>query len=132
MTFFADENLSPRMVELLEVFDRRNRIRAHVDYFKAATPDVEWLSELATWDPRPALLCGDGRILRNRAELAALKDAQLTFVHLAPGWTNLLWEEQAWKIIKCWPHIVHEVTRTRVPAILEVTIKGKVSRKGSL
>jgi len=90
-------------------------------YFDAGTPDAEWISGLASWDPKPVVVGGDGRILRNKVELAALKRAQLTFVYLSKGWTNLPWGDIAWKIVKVWPTITSSVVRIRKPTVFEVT-----------
>lgn len=49
-----------------------------------------------------------------------LRQCDLMFVYLARGWITIGWEEQAWKIIKAWPAIVHSVSHTRKPTIFEV------------
>jgi hypothetical protein len=74
VSFFTDENISPRVAQLLEVFDPENEVRAHKDSFAKGTPDTQWLQQISTWTPKPVVVCGDGRILRNRAELAILKE----------------------------------------------------------
>lgn len=114
---------------MLEAFDRRHKVSAHDDYFGQATSDIEWLASIGCWSPKPVVICGDGRILKNKAERAVLRDQQLMFVYLAPGWTNLNWASDfAWKIVKVWPEIVSEVQRAREPTIFEVAPKSlKVS-----
>jgi hypothetical protein len=72
--FFADENISSQVVRLLEAFDRENEVRAHKAYFSQGTADTIWIPEVAGWTPKPVILGGDGRILRNPAELAALRN----------------------------------------------------------
>ena len=91
MIFLTDENISFRAARMLEHFDSDNRIRALEDHFPNGTKDPVWLAELGTWSPKPVVICGDGCILKNQAEAAALRDAALMFVYLAPGWTNLHW-----------------------------------------
>jgi hypothetical protein len=56
----------------------------------------------------------------------------LTFVYLVKGWTNLKWEDFAWKIIKCWPDVVRNVEKCRFPSVFEVTINGKIELIGTL
>lgn len=72
MIFFVDENISYRAAQILEIFDRDNEIRAHRDYFSPATPDVTWLAQISEWDPKPVVVCGDGRILRGDIVWAGL------------------------------------------------------------
>jgi hypothetical protein len=121
ITFFTDECFIYKANALLEAFDRENKIRALVDHFPRGTPDVEWLRAVASWDPKPAIVCGDARILKNKVERAVLKDAGVTFLCLAPGWTNLPWPTFAWKIIKVWPDVVQEVTRVLRPTVFEIS-----------
>lgn len=126
MRFFMDRNLPQQLARLLEAFDRSSEIR-HLDdsEFADTTADIDWLRTVGTWNPKPAVLCGDGRILRNRAEAQALREAGLTFFHLAEGWVNLPWAEQAWKMIKVWPSIVKDA-QPRRPTIYRVTVQLKV------
>ena len=129
MIFLMDENISPHAARMLGHFDRKNEIRALEDHFEKGTPDVVWLTEVATWDSKPVIVGGDGRILKNPAERAALRSADLMFVYLASGWTKLPWEEQAWKIVKVWPAIVQNVVKTRHPTVFEVSVRSlKVDR----
>ncbi len=121
MIFFLDESVPYPTARLLESFDRSNKIRALLDYFDAGVADVEWMEAVSQWDPKPAIVAGDGRILRNEAELATLKHAALSFVCLRPGWTELDWKKDfAWKIIKLWPSITAEVERAREPTLFAV------------
>lgn len=107
---------------MIEIFDHHNSVRAHNDSFADGTPDVEWISQIATWDERPVIVCGDSRILRNKVESQVLRDSRLTAVFLAKGWTKLAWDEFAWKIVRAWPSIVRAVTNTRHPAVFELKV----------
>jgi len=130
--FFADENISSQAAKLLEVFERKHEVRPHKAYFLPGISDTEWISQVASWEPKPAILGGDGRILTRPAELEALKQARLTFVFLAKGWTNLAWETFAWKLLKVWPDVVQNVERVRLPSLFQVTINEKVEHQGTL
>lgn len=132
MIFFADENISDRLAEMLDIFDRKNQVRAHKNYFEKGTPDIDWLREVASWDEKPILLCGDGRILKNKAERQVLKECDLMFVYLASGWMRLAWEEMAWKAIKAWPVIVKNVEHVLQPTLFEVSINGKIELKSKI
>ena len=120
MIFLADENFIVHAVRLLEVFDQENEIRHLTDHFSKGTPDTTWLNSVARWDPKPTVIGGDGRIIRNRVERAALRTADLSFIYLASGWTNLEWAVFAWKIVKVWPDIVRNVETARRPTVFEV------------
>lgn len=132
MIFFADENISERLARILDIFDQDNTVRAHGDYFPKGTPDTEWLRAVSSWDDKVVVLCGDGRILKNKAEKSILKECGLMFVHLAAGWPRLPWDEMAWKLIKAWPAIKKEVSDARFPMLFEVTVNGKVLQKGRI
>jgi len=122
--FFLDANISDRLARILEIFDVENQIRALSDEFAPNTPDVEWLGTLARESEKSAVLCGDGRILRNRAEAQVLRESGLTMFVLAPGWMNLRWEDQAWKMLKTWPRIVDNALKVRRPSIFRVPVSG--------
>lgn len=123
MIFFADENISHRAARILEIFDPKNEVRALEHCFEKGTPDTEWMRAVGTWSPKPTILGGDGRILRNKVECGVLHDCDLMFVYLASGWTKIPWEEFAWKIIKAWPSIVQNVAKALQPTIFEVKLK---------
>ena len=125
MIFFTDENIPKWAAYMLDIFDRDHNIRASVDYFDEGTKDEEWIRAVARWDD-PVAVCGDGRILKNRAERRVLKECGLMFVFLARGWTNLPWPDYAWKIVKVWPAIVKNVRQVRYPVLFEVTPRLKI------
>ena len=129
MTFVLDENISPRLAQILDIFDQQNEIRhlTHVDQRGAA--DVEWIGRLAKWQPVPAVVCGDGRILRNAAEAAALREAGLTFVILSPSWMKTPFYDQAWKLLKAWPIVVKSVSHAVNPTVFELPISGSKLRR---
>ena len=111
MIFFTDENLPTRMAPLLNVFDSDNAFLALEGKFDKGTPDKVWMSTIAHWEEKPVVLSGDGRILKNQAERAILRECDLTFVYFTSGWMNADWPTHAWKIIKVWPAIVRNVSR---------------------
>jgi len=110
---------------MLEAYDPSHQVRAFVDCFAAGTPDTEWLPQLLTWEPKPIILCGDGRILRNEVECAALRECNTHFVFLGEGFTKVSFHEQAWKVLKVWPRIVDEVRRARFPTLWEFRMKAE-------
>ena len=117
---------------MLNNFDRDNEIRASLDYFDEGTKDEEWMRVVASWDSSSVAVCGDGRILRNKVEKKVLKECGLMFVYLASGWTNLVWVQFAWKIVKVWPDIVKNVKQVRYPMVFEVTPRLKIQSRGRI
>ncbi len=115
---------------MLDQYDRKHEVRGLEDVFEKGISDIEWMHSVAAWSPKPAILCGDGRILRNKAELAALREADLTFVFLAPGWTRIPWSDFAWKIVKAWPAILESVKNASRATVFELRIQGKIQRSG--
>lgn len=141
MIFYTDENISKYAAYMLRIFEQRrqsqahHQIIAHLDKFKQGIPDIEWMKEIASWNDNSTTVavCGDGRILKNKAEKQVLKECNLMFVYLAPGWTNLQWPEFAWKIIKIWPDIVRNVEQANCPMLFEVASRSlKIKTMGHI
>lgn len=122
MIFFADENVPIHAARILNEFSRRDTVRYLTDDFEPGTPDTVWLPAIAQWDPTPAVLSGDGQILRNEVERRVLREANLTFVLLTKGWLNTPWADYAWKIVKAWPSILAETIRVRRPTVFQVSV----------
>lgn len=121
MNFFADANIPLRLVQILRIFDDRNTFEALVESFDPATPDEKWIAAIAERDPKPVVLGGDGRILKKPAQKAVLAEADLMYVYLAQGWTNLAWQEMAWKFLRVWPSVTSELNRMDKNHVLKVT-----------
>jgi len=133
--FFTDENISKKAAQMLDIFEPKHEVRACLDYFDEGTPDIEWIHAIASWNEGESTVavCGDGRILRNKAEKRVLKECKLMFVYLAPGWTNLQWPVFAWKIVKVWPDIVRNVEQARYPMVFEVASSSlKIQSRGRI
>ncbi len=133
MRFFFDRSMSKYLAQAIDKIDRENDIKHHDDdpRFGIRTPDVEWIKTLSTDDPPWIILSGDGSILTNNAELAALREAKLTFFCMSKRLTYMDICEYAWRLIKVWPIIVENSKRSLLrPQIFEVT--GGMSNKVDL
>jgi hypothetical protein len=121
MRFFFDRNMSPRLARMVDALETHHIVRSHDDddRFDSSTPDVEWIKALAGDDPPWVVVSGDGRILKNKAELSALKEANLTFFCLSKQWMHMKIYEQAWKLIKVWPDIVEAAKGTQRRAFMK-------------
>jgi hypothetical protein len=121
MKFLFDRNMSPRIARMIDAFDPEHSVRHHDEdpRLTATTPDVEWIRALGADDPPWVVVSGDGRILRNKAELAALKEAGLTFFCMSKAWMHMKIHEYAWKFVKVWPDVVDNA-KGIAPRLFEV------------
>jgi hypothetical protein len=123
MRFFFDRNMSPRLARMMASYAQgEHEVRAHDDdeRFTATTPDVEWLGALAADHPPWVILSADGRILRNRVERQALREANITFVSFG-RWAHMRFPEYAWKLVRVWPELVRVTAAcAETPTIFEV------------
>lgn len=85
MRFVTDENFPIDATALLKAFDKENDISSLLDHCGRGTADLVWIPLMGAMNPRPVIVSGDGRILTNRVERAALKDSQLTYIYLGSG-----------------------------------------------
>jgi PIN like domain len=122
MRFFFDRNMPPQLARMVDVLEREHTARSYYDDdgFTDSTPDVEWIGQLAADLPPWIVVSGDGRILKNKIELSALKEARLTFFCLTRTWMHMKIYEQAWKFIKVWPDIVENAKGT-TPRVFEIS-----------
>jgi hypothetical protein len=121
MTFFTDECVAKRANRVLEAFDPEHEIRGLRDCFSPGTKDVLWITAVAEWNPKPAVISGDARILKNRVEREVLRNAKLMWICLSDGWVNMEWAVYAWKLIKAWPGVVENVKRASQPTVFELS-----------
>jgi PIN like domain len=124
MRFFFDRNMSPYLARAIDILDRENEVRHHDQdpRFNERTTDIEWVSVLGKDVPTWVVLSGDGAILKNRAELKALKEAKLTYFCMSNRWSKMKTSEYAWRLIKIWPDIVEKAKRAYLrPQIFEVS-----------
>jgi hypothetical protein len=122
------------MVRLLAAFELTGReypkfsIKHIPEVFERGVQDTDWLQRAGAMNPKPVILSADHRILRNKVEKDVLKEAGLTFLLLACGWSDSSWPDQAWKIIKAWPKVLKTLAIVTKPAVYEITLKSKIRR----
>ncbi len=114
MRFFFDRNMSIWIARMVDAFEREHTVRHHDDdpRFIPTTSDIEWIQALGADDPSWIVISGDGRILRNKVEIAALREARLTFFCMTKQWMHMGIYEYAWKFMKIWPEIVENAKGT--------------------
>lgn len=120
---------------MLAIYDAdANQIVHHDDdgRFHSSSEDVEILSALHREDPEWIFVGGDGRILRNKAELAVLAELNLTYLLFNRAWCNKPIEDTCWMLIKGWPNIVRQLEGLKVHSILELAYgsNGKLDNRG--
>lgn len=125
MRFFLDNNLSPTYCALLRALDPDKKIHHLRERWPPSTHDDVWLPALAAegdW----VVLSGDVRISKSAKLREAWKAAapKLTTFFLAPGWTNLGFWEQAWRIVRWWPLITEQSDRMEPGAVFLVPAGG--------
>jgi hypothetical protein len=115
MTFFFDRCTSPRIARMVNAFEAVHTTRHHDDdaRFIKTTSDIERITAIGGEEPPWAVVSGDGRILRNRHELAALRATRLRFFCLSSQWMRMPIYEQAWRFMKVWPKIVENALTSR-------------------
>ncbi|MHC5539939.1 PIN-like domain-containing protein, partial [Singulisphaera rosea] len=98
MRFSFDRNISPFLARMADLLDRDHTARSYYDddRSKPTTPDAEWIEVLGADDSPWVIVSGDGRILKNKTELSALKEAKLTFFCLSSQWIHMnFYKEQS-------------------------------------
>jgi hypothetical protein len=93
--------------------------------------DLEWISHLQRHTEVWAFITGDGRVLKNPAERAALRSAGLHGFVLAPAYQKTPLHRVAATIIWKWPEIKAVTELVAAPSMHEIPI-GKASKLRSL
>ena len=115
MRFFFDRCISIRIARMVSGFESNHTVRHHDDdtRFGPTTQDTEWIEALANDGLSWIIVSGDGRILKNKVERAALEQTQLPFFCMAKAWMNMKIHEYAWKFMKVWPEIVEHAEHSK-------------------
>lgn len=122
MRIFFDRCFAKQLCAAITALESGTHVvEYHDDHFAPTTTDVQWLRAVGQWTPKPIVVSGDVRILRKPDELRELIDQDLTFIFLAPGWTNIPFNDCAWKFLKAWPAILREADRCRQPTAFRVS-----------
>jgi hypothetical protein len=112
-----------------------HHVRHHNDdpRFSATSTDIDIIQALHSENPEWVFAGGDGKILRNKAELSVLAECNLTYLIFNHTWCNKKIEETCWMIIKGWPKITSEVERLKAHSILDWKYgsNGNVEIKGA-
>ena len=123
MKFFIDNNLSPTFAKILSELTSREYTNDKVIHLCEKVPrnvsDIEWIDTL-TSEGGWIVISGDQEILRNKHERKAWKDSRLTGFFVSKTWMSLTFWDQAWRIVKWFPHIRRQSAMVRPGATFEI------------
>lgn len=111
MSYFLDNNLSPRFEQVLRALDVEVRHIANVDGVERDAPDTIWIPVVAAngW----VAVGGDSRILTRPSERACVADHGLIYFVFERSFpAKPLWD-QAEILIRAWPRIMAKAPGAR-------------------
>ena len=123
MRFWGDENISGKIIRILDLYDSSNEYRQISDEFDRGTPDEVWIPGIARQFPDSIILSGDRRILKDRAQRTILDGSGLSFIYPDKTLAGQTFEEQIWRYLKVWPRVLAEVVPAQArqrPGIWEI------------
>jgi hypothetical protein len=85
--------------------------------------DIDWIEHLRTHNQVWIFISGDGRLLKNPAERAALRSAGLHGFVLAAAYQKTPLHQVAATLVWKWPEIVKVTQLVAPPAIHEISIR---------
>lgn len=129
MKVFFDNCLPAFYAETLNAFIRREGHSAHHITAIAELPngrhskDVEWINFLRQSRDVWIFITGDGRVMKNPAERAALRAAGLHGFILTPAYQKTPFNQAAALLIWRWPELVKITDLLSAPTMHEVPVK---------
>ena len=126
MKFLLDHNLPPELARALHSLSehKSHQVTALRDRFPVDATDETWLGELAR-EKNWAVVTGDTRIRRNKAEQRAWLEAKVTIFFLQKGWSSLVYWDKAAKLVGWWRIIMKTTEHMAAGAGFLVPVKGK-------
>lgn len=111
MTYFLDNNLSPRFEQVLVALGVDARHIANVEGLARDAPDTVWIPVVAT--NRWVAVGGDSRILKRPAERACVGENGLIYFVFERGFPDRKLWDQAEILIRGWPNIMAKAPGAR-------------------
>lgn len=119
-------NIAPKLARGFNEFVRGEHEFVHLrDRYRADTPDVTWMRELAG-EPGWMILSADVRIGKNPHEIEAWKQAGHVIFFLRAGWTNIPFWQQVEKLAKCFPEMERLAQGAGPGDSFQVPVKGQI------
>jgi hypothetical protein len=122
---------------MLSIYEgpKGHHVRHHNDdgRFSPDSKDVDIIKTIFSEDPNWVFVGGDGKILKNKVELAVLAECNLTYLIFNHTWCNKKIEDTCWMLVKAWPKITSELERIRTHSIVELKYgaSGAIELKGA-
>lgn len=123
MKLLFDHNISPKVARSINelVRDDQSVAVSLRDKFPIDTTDLAWITQLGTeggW----AVVSGDRRITKNKAEKAAWLRTDLVGFFLEPALARLEPREQTWRLIRWLPLIEQQLAIIGGPALFALPV----------
>ena len=128
MNVLFDNCTSPVLATTLDGFIQSSGHRAyHIANVPGllkgrATPDLEWIDHLRQSPRDWIFVSGDGRVLKNSAERAALRSAGLHGFILAPAYQKTPLNQLAATLVWKWPEIQKVTELLSPPSMHEIPV----------
>jgi len=123
MTFYLDENLSPRFAKLLQVFDEVNEYVLIKAEFGSGAKDPDWMKALSEKKERVGVVSLEKNLLRDPSCRQSYDNGQVCIVYLRRNWADFALETQMWKLLRVWPKIRSTIGASQSQATFTVSIK---------
>lgn len=129
MKVFFDNCLAPVYAETLNAFIGHFGHSAYHIASIAELPngrkskDVEWIEFLRQSGDVWIFITGDGRVMKNPAERAALRSAGLHGFVMAPAYQKTPFNQVAAALIWRWPELVKATELFAPPSMFEIPVK---------
>ena len=107
---------------LRELFKNGHDFATLAEKFARDTPDVKWIGRLSR-EGQWAVISGDRRITKNRAEYHAFRNSNLIGLSLSPGLYKAPVVKQMERILALWPNIVTVCQTVQRGAMFELPLK---------
>lgn len=135
MKIFFDNCTSPVLAHTLDGFVRHLHHRAHHIRelqelgLSGSSADIEWITALTSDSDDWILVTGDRRLLKNKAERYALRQARLKGFVLNPSYQKTPVHRCAAAIVLRWPAMEDQMRLVDGPALFELAFKGTTKFK---
>jgi hypothetical protein len=113
---------------LRELFKDEHEIATLAEKFACDTPDVEWIGKLSR-EGQWAVISGDRRITKNRAEYQAFRNSNLIGLFLSQGLYKSPVTKQMERILALWPNIITVCQTVQGGAVFELPVKRTLLRQ---
>lgn len=129
MKVMVDENLPPALANALAVLFVGTHDVHHIrSYFGTGVKDVEWITQLSR-EGRWAVISGDRRITRVRAEYQAFRNSRLVGFFLSKGLYKAPLVKQMERLLVLWPHLEQSVAIVDGGAMFELQMSSNRLRQ---